>query len=147
MKLVGTGKVSGAGTRLTWLLVLGVMAACSSPVAHADHAPRHGGVVMMYGDLHYEVVLSPQGRHLVYLSDAFRRDLPPTAVSNLVLAVDRGAGFKEVIDGVISTDGRYWTANGSRVSEVNAVARVAFTAAGKRYWIDIPFGLGSPAAP
>jgi len=44
---------------------------------HGDHNPHHGGIVMMKGDVHYEVVLDPDGRdHRVYFTDAVREDLP-----------------------------------------------------------------------
>ncbi len=43
--------------------------------AHADHAPHHGGVLGMVGDVHLEVVRR-DGVIEVYLSDAYRRPLP-----------------------------------------------------------------------
>jgi hypothetical protein len=42
--------------------------------AHADHEPRHGGVVTMWGDVHPEIVVEPSGRVRVYLSDAMRNE-------------------------------------------------------------------------
>ena len=49
-----------------------------SAMAHLDHTPRHGGLVLMNGDLHYEVVLDRTGRYSVYFSDAVRTPLPPS---------------------------------------------------------------------
>jgi hypothetical protein len=42
--------------------------------AHTDHAPRHGGVLGMVGDVHLEVVRRA-GHIEVYPSDAYRRPL------------------------------------------------------------------------
>ena len=42
--------------------------------AHTDHAPRHGGVLGMVGDVHMEIVRRDGAIH-VYLSDAHRRPL------------------------------------------------------------------------
>lgn len=44
------------------------------PAAHADHRPRHGGILGMAGDVHLEVVRR-QGRIEIFLSDSYRRAL------------------------------------------------------------------------
>lgn len=49
----------------------------ASDKPHADHAPRHGGVVMMSGDLHVELCVSPSGGVFLYPSDAVRAPIPP----------------------------------------------------------------------
>ena len=43
---------------------------------HGDHSPHHGGIVLMNGDVHYEVVMDPAGKYEVWFSDAVRTDLP-----------------------------------------------------------------------
>ena len=43
---------------------------------HGDHSAHHGGLVLMNGELHYEVVFDRDGRHRVWFSDAVREDLP-----------------------------------------------------------------------
>ena len=50
---------------------------------HGDHTPHHGGMVLMNGDIHYEVVLGRDGRHRIWFSDAVRNDLPASIASNL----------------------------------------------------------------
>jgi hypothetical protein len=42
---------------------------------------------MMYGDLHYEVVLNPRGEHRIYFSDAQRAELPASVTSDVTIAV------------------------------------------------------------
>ena len=59
-------------------------AAPASDKPHADHLPRHGGVVMMSGDLHVEMVVSPSGGVLLYLSDATRAPIPPSEASGTI---------------------------------------------------------------
>ena len=119
-------------------------AACSPPMPHADHNPRHGGVVMMLGNLHYEVILDPKGVHRVYFSDAIRRELSPSVASDVTITVSRDPSPPETLHARISPDQKYWVAEGRPVPEVNASGRVAFTFEGRPYWIDLPFGLGSP---
>jgi hypothetical protein len=45
---------------------------------HADHAPRHGGRLVMTGDHHLEIVRRA-GRVEIFASDARRRPLHPRA--------------------------------------------------------------------
>src|SRR5262245_2935544 len=57
----------------------GASASGEGSVPHGDHNPHHGGVVMMKGELHYEVVVDPSGQaHRLYFTDAIREDLPAT---------------------------------------------------------------------
>ena len=39
----------------------------SATVPHGNHDPKYGGVVLMNGDLHFEVVLGRDGTHRVSL--------------------------------------------------------------------------------
>jgi hypothetical protein len=56
------------------------------PTAHADHAPRHGGILGMVGDHHLEVVRR-DGSVEVYVTDAYRR---PIAASGGRVEFDTG---------------------------------------------------------
>jgi uncharacterized membrane protein YphA (DoxX/SURF4 family) len=55
---------------------------------HADHAPRHGGVVMMSGDVHIEMVVGPSGSVFLYPSDATRTPISPTEAQGTI-RIDR----------------------------------------------------------
>lgn len=71
-------------------------AAPASAVPHADHAPRHGGIVTMEGDLHVEIVVAPDGAVDLYLSDSIRQPIPP-AESTGTITIDRGSAGKDVL--------------------------------------------------
>ena len=58
--------------------------------AHMDHEPHHGGQLGMFGDHHIEVVRR-RGRMEVFVSDAARRSLRPSAVS---VRLDRHAEIR-----------------------------------------------------
>ena len=125
---------------LALLIPLFALASCSQTPAHTDHLPRHGGLVLMTGDLHFEVILDKEGRHRVYFSDAVRAELPASIASELTITVTQHQKIFETLKARIDTDGKRWVADGKPVDDVNAVARVAFTAQGRPYWIDLPFG-------
>jgi uncharacterized membrane protein YphA (DoxX/SURF4 family) len=55
-----------------------------APAPHSDHAPRHGGLVTMSGDLHVELVVTSRGAIHLYFSDAARAPIAPTEASGSV---------------------------------------------------------------
>lgn len=108
-------------------------------MAHGDHNPHHGGVVYMYDDMHYEVVLDPAGHHRLYFSDSTRADLPASAASDVTLTLERAQKTPETIAGVIDEQGESWKLDGKPVPQTDASVRVSFVAHGAAYWIDVPF--------
>src|ERR1700720_158496 len=56
-------------------------------MAHGNHNPKYGGVVLMNGDLHFEIVAKEDGSYAVYFSDAARQELPAAAVANVKLGI------------------------------------------------------------
>jgi hypothetical protein len=57
----------------------------SSPLQpHADHEPRHGGLVTMTGDNHVEIVVRRDGAVQLFISNAVRAPIDPREVSGLV---------------------------------------------------------------
>jgi len=119
-------------------------AEASSPMAmpmmpHADHRPRHGGIVLMNGDLHFEVVMQRSGRYEVYFSNAVRDPLPASVASDVIITVQRTGQPPEPLTLQIDDTGDYWLAQGRPVPEPDAMARIAYVVAGKPYWIDMPY--------
>lgn len=108
---------------------------------HGDHNPHHGGVVLMKGELHYEVVLDPTGRtHQLYFSDAIRDDLPASFASTASFTVKRPGEADEIVPLEIDSTGESWIGSGRPVANPAATTvRVAFTVESEPYWIDVPF--------
>jgi hypothetical protein len=111
----------------------------SSDAPHGDHNPHHGGVVYMNGELHYEVVLDLQGHHRMYFSDAAREDLPAAVARSVTLTIGRPGQAPETVPGTIDPQGESWLLDGAPIESSDASVRVAFTANGEDYWIDVPF--------
>jgi hypothetical protein len=108
---------------------------------HGDHNPHHGGIVMMKGDLHYEVVVDPTGRaHHLYFTDAVREDLPASVASTATLTIHRPGADDEPIPLSIDESGESWTGSGRPVEAgPKTSVRVAFTLRDDTpYWIDLP---------
>jgi hypothetical protein len=118
-----------------------VPAAAAQTAPHGDHNPHHGGVVLMKGELHYEVVLDATGReHRLFLSDAVRDELPASLASSVSVTVRRPGEGDEVIPFQIDGAGESWIGSGRRVANPSkTTVRVAFTVANDPYWIDIGF--------
>lgn len=123
--------------------------AMSGAMPHGDHNPHHGGIVMMKGDLHFEVVSNAAGRYNLYFTDATRADLPAAAAENVSLTVHRPAAADEPIAMHIDDAGESWVGTGAKVDDpANTTVRVAFTLKGDQpYWIDLPYVAPAPVAP
>ena len=117
-------------------------------VAHGDHSPHHGGVVMMKGDVHYEVVLEASGRYRLYFTDAARVELPAAAAANASITLMRAGEPPEGIELTIDEAGESWTGAGRPVTDPSTTtARIAYTLRGQEpYWIDLPFDARTSAA-
>lgn len=105
---------------------------------------------MMKGDLHYEIILRPDGRYQLYFSDATRADLPASTATRASVTVMRAEGAPEGISLAIDEAGESWVGNGQPVANPSATtARVSYTLRGEEpYWIDLPFvAKADPAAP
>jgi hypothetical protein len=113
---------------------------------HGDHRPHHGGLVMMKGDLHYEVVFDQTGRdYQVFFTDAVRRDLPASTAADVTLTIARPGAIDETVTLRIDPARNAWVGRGRPVADPDRTsARLAFTLQGGPYWIDLPFT--SPAA-
>jgi|GEM_PF-813650 len=128
-------------------VVWSVVAACglgSSPQAqeakpHGDHNPHHGGIVLMYGlDLHYEVVLQPNGTVQLWLSDAAREELPAATVSEVAVEIERQGARREVVEMDIGDSGESWEGKGAAVKEEGTVLHLAFVFRGEPAVVSFP---------
>ena len=72
---------------------------------------------MMYGDLHYEVVLHPQGEHRVYFSDALRSDMPASVTQDVTITVKHEPEVSEFLKADIDPSGKFWVAHGKPVEK------------------------------
>jgi hypothetical protein len=106
---------------------------------HGDHSPHHGGMVLMKGELHYEVVLDPNGRHAVWFSDAVREDLPASVASKVEMTVSRPAASPEMLTLSIDESGESWVASGKPVNGNDVMVTLSFVARGEPVEIEIPF--------
>jgi hypothetical protein len=148
------------GSRVHWVLGFMVLAACSQkpaePLAnraarpndaqhagittpHGDHSPHHGGMVLMQGELHYEVVLDPKGKHAVWFSGAVREDLPASVASRVAMTVSRPGAPPEALTLSIDESGESWVASGQPLAGDDVMARLTFMARGESVAIEIPF--------
>ena len=106
---------------------------------HGDHTPHHNGLVMMNGDMHYEVVFDKTGRHRVWFSDAVREDLPASVASNVVMIVTRPMGAAETLALTIDDSGESWVAAGAPLDESGTIVRLTYRVRGEPFEIEIPF--------
>lgn len=116
---------------------------------HGDHTPKHGGFVLMNGDLHYEVVLAANGRHRVWFTDAMRNELPASLASHVTLTVNRPAAPAETLSLAIDESGESWLASGRPVAGDGVMVTISYAVMGEPVEIEVPFvpAAATPAAP
>src|SRR3954466_2938284 len=105
----------------------GAAATSAGTVPHGDHNPHFGGLVLMNGDLHFEVVLTRDGGARVYFSDATRAELPAATASSVTIAITQQSKAPEVIALHIDDSGESWVGRGGPIDDPAAMARVAYT--------------------
>jgi hypothetical protein len=104
---------------------------------HGDHSPHHGGLVMMNGEVHYEVVFGKDGKHQVWFTDAVREDLPASIASNVVMTVTPKMGATERLALKIDDSGESWIADGNPLASGDLV-RLTYSLRGEPFEIEIP---------
>jgi hypothetical protein len=112
--------------------------ASSAGIPHGDHNPHFGGIVLMNGDLHFEVVLRRDGQYRLYFSDAVRTELPAATAAGATITISQKARPPEVVPLQIDDNGESWVGSGHRIDDPDATARVAYTIHGQPYFIDVP---------
>jgi hypothetical protein len=106
---------------------------------HGNHAPQHGGLVLMNGDVHYEVVLDPGGRHAVWFSDAIRTELPASIAANVRLVISRPGAPTESLALEIDESGESWVARGQPIAGDSVMAKLTYDIRGVPHEVEIPF--------
>jgi hypothetical protein len=104
---------------------------------HGDHSPHHGGLVMMNGEVHYEVVFDQAGKHRVWFSNAVREDLPASIASDVVMVVTPKMGAAETFLLKIDDSGESWVADGHPLAGGDMV-RLTYKLRGEPFEIEIP---------
>lgn len=113
---------------------------------HGDHTPHHGGMVLMNGDVHYEVVLGRDGRHQIWFSDAMRNELPASIASGVTLEVMRPGAASESVQLTIDDAGEAWVATARPLEGDGIMVKVRYALQGEPHEIELPFVTASPPA-
>ena len=93
----------------------------------------------MNGELHYEVVIDPNGRHAVWFSDAVREDLPASVASKVTMIVTKPAASPEALTLAIDDSGESWVANGQPLAGGDVMVKLLLVTRGEPFEIEIPF--------
>jgi hypothetical protein len=110
-----------------------------SGMAHGNHNPKYGGVVLMNGDLHFEVVANADGHYALYFSDAARQELPASSVSGVTLGIKRPGFRVETVDMKINDTGESWIGASGSVDDRNTDIYISYSFQGNRCTSSMPF--------
>lgn len=113
----------------------GILAHGDEP--HGDHDAKHGGFVLMYEDIHFEVALMPAGVG-VWFSDPIRNELPAVTVSDLVVEIAHADGTAEYPLMSISQGGDFWEGETAPIENPDTVVSVGFLYEGEPLMLDVP---------
>lgn len=119
-------------------LIIVTSLGASSLFAHEDHASRHGGFVMMFLEMHFEIVVPDEGGVQIYYSDPLRTPLPAAVVSDVAVEIERPGNTIESVFMTISDSGEAWEGESSPVENPETIVRVAFLFQGEPFVLDIP---------
>ena len=106
---------------------------------HGDHSAHHGGLVMMNGEVHYEVVLDRGGKHRIWFSDSVREDLPASVASKVMVVVSRQDAAPEEIALGIDDSGESWVADGKPVAGEDVMVKITYLTRGEPFEVELPF--------
>lgn len=109
---------------------------------HGDHSPHHGGMVLMNGDVHYEVVLGKDGKHQIWFSDAVRNDLPASIASNVTMEIARPSEPVEAVKLTIDDAGESWIATSKPIEGDGVMVKVRYALQGEPHEVEVPFIAG-----
>lgn len=142
--VVGTVIVALVGVRVYFVRqsVSAAAPARAEPGAtkpHMDHSPRHGGLVLMRGDTHFEVVLNSDGLCKMYFTDAIRSELPASFASEVEIGLATLDGVRQNVPLRADPDDKMWSGQLKMTKDRQSIVRVTYVARGEQpYWIDVP---------
>ena len=102
-----------------------------------DHIPHHRGVLTMNGDLHFETVVEETGRVTVYFSDAYRRPLPHSVVSDTEVILNPDQAEAEELEVRPDPSGTYWEGQGSAIRNTGTTVQVVYSYQDEPYGIEL----------
>jgi hypothetical protein len=105
---------------------------------HGDHTPRHGGMVLMNGDVHYEIVFAGDGRHQIWFTDAIRSELPASVASGVTMEIARPGEPVEVARLAIDDSGEAWVASARPITGEGVMVKVRYALQGTAHEIEVP---------
>jgi hypothetical protein len=111
---------------------------------HMDHSPRHGGLVLMRGDTHFEIVVAQGGTWTVYFSDASRTELPASFANEVDIGLAGTSRERQDVPLQIDPEGTRWIGQLHVPDDPETIVRVTYVARGEPpYWIDVPLSAWS----
>lgn len=93
----------------------------------------------MQGDVHYEIVLAPSGRHEVWFSDAVRNELPASVASGVAMDVLRPSAAAEAVALTIDDAGEAWVASAQPLDGEGIFVKLRYKLQGEPHEIEIPY--------
>jgi hypothetical protein len=96
-------------------------------------------MVLMTGDVHYEVVLARDGRHQIWFSDAVRSELPASVATGVTMEVARPKAPVEVVMLRIDDAGEAWIADARPVEGEGVMVKIRYALQGDPHEIEVPF--------
>jgi hypothetical protein len=110
-----------------------------SGMAHGNHNPKYGGVVLMHGDMHLEVVAREDGHITIYFSDAVRRELPASVVSDLKVTIQRPGFRADQTEMKINDSGECWEGRAGYVQDRGTDLTITYKFQGELQQSDMPY--------
>lgn len=101
-------------------------------------------MVLMNGDIHYEVVLSREGAHRIWFTDPVRSELPASVATGVTMIITRPGEPDETIRLAIDDSGESWIADGRPVTTNDAYVKITYAMQGEPHEVEIPFVIQTP---
>ena len=107
---------------------------------HGDHSPHHGGMVLMNGEMHYEVVFDRGGQapRLVQRRGA-RRSAGVDRLERRDGGDAKNGAHAETLALKIDDSGESWVADGQPLAGGDVMVKLTYSLRGEPFEIEIPF--------